>query len=64
MSGQHALLVGANHGGFEAHGHGQLGDDHAQEGQHEHDSEKGEASLVGHGVVTGSAITSGGCSTP
>ena len=63
MGGHHAIPVGADHGGLEAHGHRELGNDDAKERQHEHHGQEGKAAIIAHGVVTGSEIRSGGCST-
>src|SRR5216683_957626 len=49
--------------GFEPHGHGELGDHHPEEGEHEHDGQEGETALISHGPVTGRGTMRGGCST-
>ena len=43
---EHAVPVGADHAGLEAHGEGELGDHHRQERQHEDHGEQGEAALA------------------
>ena len=59
---EHAVPVGADHAGLEAHRERELGDHHRQERHHEDHGEQGEAALVvrqparAHGEVGDAAL--------